>query len=68
MARNTPHPTKKISRPLGYLPTPHGSVPWHFRQESMNGNGFNGVIRHMWREPVQSMAMPGLGLIRNAPE
>jgi len=58
---------KKPSPALGHLPTPHGSTPWHFRHEGINGNGFNGVIRHMWREPVPMMAMPGMGLIKNAP-
>ena len=68
MKRNTPTTKKPISAPLGYLPTPHGSTPWHFRHEGLSGNGFNGGIRHMWREPPSLMAMPGLGLIHNAPQ
>lgn len=63
--------TQNLSRrptpPEGKLPTPHGSTPWHFRMASIEGNGFNGVIRHMWRTPVESMAIPGVGLVRNAP-
>lgn len=64
--------TKKVSKrpsaPMGRLPTPHGSTPWHFRHGPIEGNGFNGVIRHMWRTPVESMAIPGVGLVRNAPK
>lgn len=50
---------------LGRLPTPHGSTPWHFRHEAISGNGFNGVIRHMWREPVTHLAIPGLGVVQH---
>ena len=56
---------KQVQSPAeGKLPTPYGSTPWHFRHESMNGNGFNGVIKHMWREPVTHVAFPGLGVVK----
>jgi len=56
--------TRQPPSQLGRLPTPHGSTPWHFRHEAINGNGFNGVIRHMWREPVAHVAIPGKGVVR----
>jgi hypothetical protein len=43
------------------LPLPHGTVPYHFRHGGVEGNGFNGQIRHLWQPPPKTHTIPGLG-------
>lgn len=66
--RGTPPAHRKHGEPGtpgGHMPKPHGTTPWHFKHGNIEGNGFNGGIRHLFKTPTNFIPLPGKGFMQN---